>query len=179
MKDYRSALIALAWRALPAAALGGGGWYLVATAEGGVGALPQLLAAMGLFLAAALLLARPLAALVGESAGGYLYPDRPLERPMPPYGIPEALRKRGEYAEALAQYRAIAAQYPQELRAYVEMIDLAIVDLRDRNLALAVLQQGLDALERQDDREALLRLHAGISSRLDPRPTPPRPHLKG
>jgi hypothetical protein len=172
VNNYRDIRIALAWRGSLALLVYGLGWFLLAGAAGGWGAVPQLLFGMGFVVTAAIIVAAPIARLVAEPTGNLFWPSRRFDRPQPMYGIPESKRKKGLYQEAFDGFQAIAEEFPQELKPYVQMIDIAIVDMYNANLARAVLQSGLKTLKDDNARDALSRMHRAISSRLK---TPPGP----
>ncbi len=115
----------------------------------------------------AIILAFPLARLVAEPGGNLYWPGKELDRPQPMYSIPQAKRARGLFDEAMAGFQRIASEYPEEVKPYVEMIDIAVVDLRDKDMAAAIYRRGISVLKNDDDREALKRMYLGISSRLD------------
>jgi hypothetical protein len=116
----------------------------------------------------AVILAPPLARLLAESSGGLFYPGgRGRKEPM--YSIPEARRARGEYEEAIADLRRIAAEYPRATRPYELMLTIAIVDLKDAARAEQIYRQGLAALRKRGERDELARFFATTRTRLDPK----------
>ena len=172
MSDYPRILGRLALRLIPASVLFGIGWFLtVSTGDLFVGVV-QLLLGMFCFLAGAVLIARPIARLIAEPAGNLFYPGDSFSRPQPMYGIPESKRKKGFYEEAMADYEKIANDFPRELKPYIDMIDVAIVDLRDAGRANAIYQRGIAALKKAEDKETLARMYHAIRSRLNSQPTP-------
>lgn len=146
---------------------GGGGGSMA-------GAFVTCLFGAALIILGAILLAPPLAELVANTAmKGFfslIFPDRRFERPQPNYSIPEARVKAGQYGEAMALYEKLAAEYPGEVRVYVEMVDLAAVRLHDSARAEAILRRGLAAVQDPEGRKALERSGRAILSRLDPDP---------
>ena len=171
MTNYREILKGLAWRGVLAAGAFGGGWLILARAEGGWGAVPQLLFGMAFLVTGALVIATPLARLVAEPAGNLFYPNERFRRPLPMYGIPQSLRAKGRYEEAMAGFEKLAADYPDEVQPYVEMLELAIRDLEDPRRAARIYRQGLSALKSPAARETLERLYSGIRTRLHARPS--------
>lgn len=166
MSEYRDILVQLAVRGAVAALPFGLGWLILARWGGNWGEAELAVVGFGLLMLAALIVAPPLARLIGEPAGGLFYPVRRESRPPPLYSVGEARRKRGDFSGAIRHYREIARNYPQELRPYVEMIDIAILDLKDVALADAVLQRGLATLKREEDRAVLREMHRNSLSRL-------------
>lgn len=166
MNNVRDTVTSLLLRLIPAVVLFGFGWFLILKASGGLGALPLLLVGMGCFLVGSTLVARPIARLIAEPAGNLFYPDARFDRPQPMYGIPESQRKKGIYEEAMAGFEKIAAEYPDEIRPYIEMIDIAIVELKDTERANAIYCRGIAVLKRGEDKEVLARMYRAIRSRL-------------
>lgn len=146
--------------------LGLGGFCLVRASEHGDLILLPL--GMACLLAAAFLLARPIAQLIASPAGNLFYPEARFDRPQPMYSIPESQRKKGLTHEAMAGFRKIADEFPGDVRAYVEMMDIAIVDLHDTEFAASILQRGLAECRKEEDREVLRRMYTAIRSRLRP-----------
>lgn len=100
-------------------------------------------------LIAALKLAKPMVEL--------FYPDEKFERPLPRYGPAQALRKQRRFKEAMDAYREIADEYPDELRVYLEMMEIAMIELKDRSRARLIHQEGMEKLTEEKDREQLTR----------------------
>ena len=119
---------------------------------------------------------------LAEPTGNLFWPRRYYDKPQPMYGIPQSRRAKGQLEEALAEYEKIAAAHPDEIRPFVEMIDLAIHDLRDADRANAIFQNGLARLKNPDDKDRLAQAYAETRTRLDVRPPQPPiavppPHL--
>ena len=87
------------------------------------------------------------------------------------YSIPESKRATGLYEEAMAGFETIAEEYPDEVKPYIAMIDISIVNLKDPERAKAIFQRGVSAMKKRDDREALARMYSAIRSRLDAKPS--------
>jgi tetratricopeptide (TPR) repeat protein len=170
VNNYRELLGAFLKRLVPAMVLGGFGWWLLATADGGWAAFPRLLFGMASMVAFAILLASPIAGLFAEPSGSIFYPGRRLSRPLPMYSIPESKRARGDYEEAMTGFEAIAADYPDELKPYIAMIEIAIENLKDADRANAIFQRGIELLKDADDKDTLARMYRATRSRLNARP---------
>lgn len=165
MNNYRSILISLLLRIVPGFGVGALGWYLLATAEGGWNATPRLLAGLGCMVVGAIIVAFPLARLVAEPSGSLFYPSGKFDRPQPLYSVGDAKRMKGLYQEAFDHFAGISAEFPQELKPYVEMMGIAIVDLKNVELAEQVFRKGLSGLTREEDLKALHAMHKAIVSR--------------
>lgn len=125
------------------------------------------LLAITCFLTAAISIAPPVAQLIGEQAGKLFYSGEQFDRPQPMFSIPEGKRKSGYYQEAFDGFQKIADEYPQELKAYIEMIDIAIVDMKNKKLANSVFHQGIATLVEKQDRDSLAGMYKALSSRLE------------
>jgi len=138
------------------------GFYLVF--RGNVLGFPMMI--MG-----AIIIAPTLAALIAEPTGNLFWPSERFDRPQPQYSIPQSKRARGLYAEAMAEFEKLAEEYPQETQPYIEMIDIAIVNLHDSERAHAVFLRGVSVLEKEEDRETLARTYRAIQTRQNSRPS--------
>ncbi len=167
MSDYHEIFRKLAPRLVVSLVLVGLGWKMIAGASGGFAALPQLLFAMAILILASIIIGPSLARLIAEPTGSLYDPCERFSEPQPMYGIPESQRKKGLYREAFDGYREIAERYPGEVKPYVEMIDIAVKDLKNPRLAAAVYHRGLQRLEEKDAQNALRRMYEAIVSDID------------
>lgn len=161
MSDSQATLRRFCWKlaiATPFFAVGAGGYLIGGAAEAdplGRGLLGGM-ASMVALLLGALIVASSIAQLLAEPWGSLFFPGAQFDRPQPMYGIPEARRKEGRYEESFAGFAEIVREHPQQLRAYIALIDVAIVDLKDVARAETVLQEGLSRLRERADREQLI-----------------------
>lgn len=162
MNNYRPILEALGLRALLATP-----FLVLAVSFAGKGTLAILTPFC--LVAVAVILAPPLARLFAEPASGLFYPAGHFDRPPPVYSIPESKRAKGLYEEAIAGFEKIAEEYPDEVKPYVEMIDIAIVCLKDPGRANAIYQRGMSKLCKDDAKEVLARMYSAIRTRLNAR----------
>lgn len=125
------------------------------------------LIAIVLLLSGAIIIAFPIARWISRPAGNLLYPDEEFDRPQPMFSIPEGKRKSGHYQEAFDGFQKIADEYPQELKSYIAMIDIAIVDMKNKKLADSVFHQGIAALDDKEERDTLAKMYKVIGSRMD------------
>lgn len=123
------------------------------------------------FIVATVILAFPLARLMAEPAGGLFYPGRRLDRPLPMYSIPESKRTQGLYEESIAGFERIAEEYPDEVKPYLEMIDISIRNLKDADRARDIFARGMSLLEKEEDRDVLEGMYVAIASRLNAKPS--------
>jgi len=158
MSENRSILVSLGIRLLIASP------FLILTFTGRAFVMTPVCA-----LIAAVILAQPVARLLAEPFGKLFWSAAEFDRPQPMYSISAAKRKKGLYEEAMAGFEEIARKYPRELKPYIDMIDIAIVDLHDGERANAIYQRGIARLKRTEDKEALAKMYRAIRSRLDRR----------
>lgn len=168
MSAYRPILVRILVRTLLALPFFGLGLYLLFTANSGWASAGLLLIGMALVLLGVIMVAPSLAALLAQPWSSLFYPEETLERPPPVYSIPEGLVKRGEYDAALEYYESIVEAYPDELQAYLEILDLLLVHMHRPERAEAMYQRGMAALHAGKHRDTLARLYPAICSRLDP-----------
>ena len=167
MDNYREIMASLLKRAVPAIALGGLGWWLLAAASGGWGAIPRLLFGLACLVGTAIIVASPLSRLVAEPSGNLFYPGKRLSRSLPMYSIPESKRAKGLYEESIEGFEQIAADYPDEVKPYIEMIGISIVNLKDPERANEIFKRGVSLLKKEEDKEALARMYSAIRTRLN------------
>lgn len=96
---------------------------------------------------------------------GQIYPSIEAT-PKPTYGIPESLAARGQYVEAEAEYEKIIAEFPDEVKPHIDLINIAVVRLNNGELAEKLYQRGLERLKNPADRETLTTAYEGIRTRL-------------
>jgi len=146
----------LLWRLAIAAVVVLGGRHLILTAEAGVAGVSRLLLAMLCFVVAACISAPAVSRLVAElfgdlcSRGGFSDVARPR------YRVAADKRARGRYAEAMAELEKISREHPQELRSYVEMIEIAFLELDDQEQGRQVYRRGKMALRNKKDLRELV-----------------------
>ena len=170
MKNYREILVQFTVRILIAIPFFMFGWYLIASARKDWGSIAQLLFAMACFVGSAIIVAPPIARLFAEPAGALHYPTEHSGRPQPEYRIPESRKQQGHYEEAILEYEKIAKDFPEEVKPYIDMIDITVVNLEDRRRAEAIYERALSVLINEDDRDLLRIMHESITSGLSREP---------
>ena len=120
---------------------------------GGLAAIGGILVALAGLITIALAVAPSIGAAVAKSTGltGLFYPEDEFRRPQPSYGPVQALRAKRLFEEAMAGYEAILRDYPDDVRTYAEMMDLAVTDMENPALARAIYMQGRTALKKKAD----------------------------
>ncbi len=128
-------------------------------------------------LAGAIIVAKPLARLLAEPFGSLFFPNKHYDRPQPIYGIPLARKQEGHYEEALAGFLEIAHGWPDQVQAWIEMLDVAINCLHDGARAESIFQQGMAALQDDAARQRLAEMYVALKSQLPPAQPPVRAPL--
>ena len=176
--ELKGFLFSLIWRVLLAGML-----LMLGTAiflaSGPAGALVGFC----LYLAASILLAIPIASMIASAFDRFLWSKSYYDKPQPMYGIPQSRRACKRPEEAIAEYEKILAQFPLETLPWLEMVAIAIEDLRDPERARSILERGQAALAKPEDRLLLAQTYSEILTRLDvppsrppiPFPAPPAP----
>ena len=142
------------------------GYYMLMRAQNGFSDLPLLALGFLFMLLGAVTLARPIASRCADAFISLLLPTRRFNRKQPMYGIPESKRKNGFAQEAFDGFKKITEEYPQEVKAYILLIDVAVVDLKNTALAESVYAQGLATLRKPEAKTALTRMYEGIRTRI-------------
>ena len=120
-------------------------WWLGARGqeEGIPGGMLLILAAHGVLVVAAILLAKPLAGLIGDWFSGLLVPRERFAKPQPMYSIPEGRMAKEDYAGALEAYAELAAQHPEEIAPHLRMMEIWLRIYRDPDSACTIRDNAL------------------------------------
>lgn len=81
----------------------------------------------------------------------------------PRYGLAMELKKRGQLAEAVTEFRELIARNPGYIPSYL-MAGNALTELGDRAAALAMLHQGVAAARAAGDAHALGELESAAAA---------------
>ena len=165
MLDERRALLwSLLGHSLAAAPFLAATWYLFASTAADVDGGDKRMLGLTCAVAAAIIIARPIAALIAEPMGSVFFP-RAGARPEPGYSLADTQRKREQFERAMEEYEKISVAFPQELRAHIAMLEIALINLRDAERARLCLTRGLAVADEQMRRE-LLRCYRVSSAKL-------------
>ncbi len=163
--QLKSMLFSLLWRVLLAGVLLMLGTAIL-IAAGPAGAL----VGFSLFLAASIVLAIPIATMIASAFDRFLWSKSYFDKPQPMYSIPQSHRVKGLPEEALAEYEKILSQFPEEFRPHLDMIEIALLDLRDPARARALYLRALDHAKTPADKAALETIYSETLTRLTPKP---------
>lgn len=172
MGDYPDIFKQLARRllfALPLFILGGSG-KIIARYAGDGAMLPGFAAGLlstACILLGAIIVATPLARMIAEPFGSLFFSNTRYDKPQPRFSIPAARRREGKFEEAIQGYAQLVEDHPDAaVRAYIEMLDVLIVDLRDADRADGLYLEAIEKLSAKGDREHLAKIYRDIRSRI-------------
>lgn len=166
MVSYKDILKSLGWRAVIASVILGIGVFVMCKGlllPDWFGA-PYYIFGMAIFVTAAIIMGMPLARLIAEFLGNLIYTSAHYKKPQPVYGIPESKRLKGLVQESFEDYQKLSEEHPQELKAHIAMIDIALVEMKNPDLAGSVYSRGMDTLDKEEAREALSRKYKELTA---------------
>ncbi len=86
------------------------------------------------------------------------HPNHKVDHHITPiYGEAQTAKNRGNYYQAIEIYKAIALDFPDETKPYIEMIAIARNSLKDEGLAHSCYTQALQKIETPIKREHIKR----------------------
>lgn len=112
----------------------------------------MILAAHGALIVGAILLAKPLAGLLGDWMSGLFMPGERNARPQPMYSIPEGRMKAEDYPGALEAYAELAAQHPEEIAPHLRMMEIWLRVYRDPEAARTIRDNALLTIKGKKNR---------------------------
>src|SRR5664279_3670379 len=77
----------------------------------------------------------PLLRKIGDKVSGFYMPSDSSFRIMPEYSLAEARVKKGQYQEAVDEYRKVIVEHPDDIHPHLRIADLALNHLNDVKLA--------------------------------------------
>jgi hypothetical protein len=120
-------------------------WWLSSKgqAEGIPGGMLMIVAAHGVLIVGAILLAKPLAGWIGDWMSGLFMPGERHSRPQPMYSIPEGRMSAEDYPGALEAYAALAAEHPEEIAPHLRMMEIWLRVYKDPDSARVIRDNAL------------------------------------
>jgi len=124
-------------------------WWLSAKgqSEGVPGGMLMIVAAHGVLIVGAILLAKPIAGWVGDLLANLFMPGERHSRPLPMYSIPEGRMAREDYAGALEAYAALAQEHPEEIAPHLRMMEIWLRIYRDPEAARTIRDNALVSIK--------------------------------
>jgi hypothetical protein len=115
----------------------------------------RMIVAIGLLIGAMAVLGRAVAFIVTKKSGFLFYPNDTSLKPPPAYSQAQARRLKGDFNGAMELYAGIVTDFPQESRAWIAMVEIAIENMKDAAMARDILDRGLAAVTTENGRRAL------------------------
>ena len=135
------------------------------------GAFAGLLVMMAAIVIVGIINSGPIAQIMGNLFMGLIDPVQKFDRPQPTYGPVRAKRKKREYDEAMLEYEKIISEHPTEIQPYIEMMEMAMIDLHSTEKLDAIYERGMNAILHEDHQANLTRFHE-VMKKWNQKPTP-------
>ncbi|MCD4654096.1 hypothetical protein K8T06_09180 [bacterium] len=90
------------------------------------------------------------------------FPYRWRDKPQPTFSIVRGLKTQKKYEEAMQELNKMTEEDPQEVDIWLEMLEIALMDLRDKTIAGEVYRDALSVLENQKSRDIVKRFYKNI-----------------
>lgn len=119
--------------------------------------LPGLLFMMASIVLVAIINSGMIARWITKIILPLFYPSEHYHEPMPVYSIPRSKRKSGQYDEAMLEYEKIICEHPEEHQPYIEMMEIAMVDLHSPEKLDAIYERGMNAIKDEKQLDNLTR----------------------
>jgi tetratricopeptide (TPR) repeat protein len=141
------------------------GYFLVAKAG-----IAGIILGFPLFLFGSCIIAFPMADVFSVSYSSLLWSHQE-QGPQPLYGIAESYVKQDLYELALLEYEQVVKEFPDEVKPFIDMIDIAVVRMNDPVLAKEIYEKGISALKDKEKHKELKRMYEAILTRIENPPT--------
>lgn len=115
-------------------------------------------------LVGAIVIAPVFTGVIADTLAGGLFTPSGGRPHFPPYSLPESLVKKGRYDEAIEGFRKIADQFPEDLRPWLEMINVAVRYQRDADKAFEFYSDARGRFTHPADRQRLLENYKALKS---------------
>jgi len=142
-------------------------WWMAEPVLSGnvIHAIPYVLVGFPLIVVAAIIATPQIATALADWVVDVFSASEKFDRPQPMYGIPQGLRKSRHYEEAMEAYGRIAEDYPDEIKPWLEMIEVALHELKDPARAELIYQKAVLQFEDEKNRERLANQLSGLRLR--------------
>jgi hypothetical protein len=165
-------MLGIVLRTLGLLVCAGAWWWLSAKgqSQGIPGGMLMLLAAHGVLLVAAIVLAKPVAGWFGDLTANLFMPGDRHDRPQPMYSIPEGKMTAEDYPGALEAYAELAAEHPEEIAPHLRMMEIWLRVYKDPEAARTIRANALVTIKGRKNREkfatasAVILAEAGVEA---------------
>lgn len=113
----------------------------------------MIVAAHGVLIVGAILLAKPVAGWFGDLLANLFMPGERNNRPQPMYSIPEGRAAREDYAGALEAYAELAAEHPGEIAPHLRMMEIWLRVYQDPDSARTIRDNALVSIKGKKNKE--------------------------
>ena len=139
-------------------------WICIGNAVQEKGLILNLLGGVVCLLIGVFSIGKPLAGLFAEPSGSLFNPDDPTGSTLPMYSVPKAKFKKGQYEEAFLEYQKIAEEFPDEVKPYLEMMNIAGYNFKNREQVEEIYRVALVTIKDDKKREMIERTYHEIIS---------------
>ncbi len=112
-----------------------------------------LLAAQGVLIIAAILLAKPIAGWFGDLTANLFMPGARHDGPQPMYSIPEGRMAAEDYAGALEAYAELGAAHPEEIVPHLRMMEIWLQAYQDSEAARQIHANAMQTIKGRRNKE--------------------------
>ena len=128
-------------------------------AKGVPDGLLLILAAHGALVVAAILLARPVAGLLGDLFSGFYMPGGYSSPPRPDYSVAEEFAAAGDRGGALRAFAELAARHPREIAPHLRMMEILLLE-NDPGAARTIRDKALRSIKGAPNRRSFAKAAA-------------------
>ncbi|MGB3975926.1 MAG: hypothetical protein WBM02_03010 [bacterium] len=97
----------------------------------------------------------------------YLFPDffaslNSGKQTKPTFSMIRSMKKAQKYDEALKELHRLADLYPQEVDIWIELLETALIDLKDKKQGESLYREAYSVLEKESKRQQVHRFYKNI-----------------
>ena len=107
-------------------------------------------------------LSLPLVQIMTHFFPDLFYASRREKKPKPTFSMVRSLKKAQKYDEALKALRRLADLNPQEVDIWIELLETALIDLKDKVLGELLYREAYSILESDSKRQLVHRFYRNI-----------------
>lgn len=107
-------------------------------------------------------LALPLIDVMTHFFPDFYYPTSNRKKPKPTFSMVRSLKKAHKFDEALTELRRMADLNPQEVDIWLELLEIALIDLKDVKQGELLFREAHSILENESKRQLVQRFYENI-----------------